>query len=235
MFKTTGAHAKLKVDSKKKKLYYFPAKVKPEKAAKLAAGTGAEILGVSSSALKVGKPALKYDFYSIYDATVKMKYVSVDVTELGVYDQLLGAMVGKEILLPKKGKSVPGKAVFVDVVSLYKTENNVSYILDGSTGFPAKTLERMLKGSGKKSATPAWVRKNPITSGKYNSIEKVLKTLIKEARKVPRDAKRVAEHTLKFKKLDGFYVATYYVKVAAGTESKIMRVNGVNGNVAIKV
>ena len=35
MFKVKGAHAKLKIDSKKKKLYYFGTKVKPEKAKKI--------------------------------------------------------------------------------------------------------------------------------------------------------------------------------------------------------
>ncbi|MHA1481714.1 MAG: hypothetical protein ACTSQZ_09865 [Candidatus Thorarchaeota archaeon] len=199
MFKTTGAHAKLKVDAKKKKLFYFGTKVKPDKAGKLAAATGAEILGVSPSALKVGKPALKYDFYSIYDATVNMKYVTVDVQELGVYDQLKGAMVGKEVVLPKKGKTIPGKAIFVE------------------------------------GASSAWIRKNKITSGKFNSAEKVLKAIVKEASKVSKDIKRVVERSVVFTKLDNFYVPTYYVTVKAGAKSKIMRVNGVTGNVAIKV
>ena len=235
MFKTTGAHAKLKVDAKKKKLFYFGTKVKPDKAGKLAAATGAEILGVSPSALKVGKPALKYDFYSIYDATVNMKYVTVDVQELGVYDQLKGAMVGKEVVLPKKGKTIPGKAIFVDIVNLYFTKNKVSHILDGSTGHPARSLEKMLKGPGKKGASPAWIRKNKITSGKFNSVEKVLKAIVKEAGKVSKDIKRVVERSVVFSKLDSFYVPTYYVTVTAGAKSKVMRVNGVTGNVAIKV
>jgi hypothetical protein len=59
MFKITGAHAKMKIDTKKKKIYYLREKVKPEKAKKAATKDGADILGVSPNALKVGKPALK--------------------------------------------------------------------------------------------------------------------------------------------------------------------------------
>jgi hypothetical protein len=235
MFKLTGADKKLKVDAKKKALYYFKEKVKPEKAAKLAAATAAEIMGTSVDSLKVSKPALKYDFYCIYDAEVKLKYVSLRKQEIGVYEQLLGAAVGKEVFKPKKGKDVPGKAIFLDIAELYATENNASHILDGTTGFPARTLERMLKGPGKKKASAAWIRKVKITPGKFNSLEKVLKAITKDAGKVPKDAKRVVEHTLDFKVLQGFYVPTYYVKVTHGADVKMMRINAVNKNVALKV
>lgn len=235
LFKLTGADAKLKVDAKKKSLYYFVEKVKPEKAVKLAVATAAEIMDTDAASVKASKPALKYDFYCIYDAEVQVKYVSLRKQEIGVYDQLLGALVGKKVFKPKKGKDIPGKAIFLDIVELYATENKASHILDGTTGFPARTLERMLKGPGKKKATSAWVRKVKITPGKFNSIDKVLKAITKDASKVPRDAKRVVLHTLSFKALQGFYVPTYYVKVTHGADSKLMRINAVNKNVALKV
>ena len=235
LFKLTGADAKLKVDAKKKSLYYFVEKVKPEKAVKLAVATAAEIMDTDAASVKGSKPALKYDFYCIYDAEVQVKYVSLRKQEIGVYDQLLGALVGKEVFKPKKGKDIPGKAIFLDIVELYATENKASHILDGTTGFPARTLEKMLKGPGKKKATSAWVRKVKITPGKFNSIDKVLKAITKDASKVPRDAKRVVLHTLSFNALQGFYVPTYYVKVTHGADSKLMRINAVNKNVALKV
>jgi len=235
LFKLTGADAKLKIDAKKKKLYYFAEKVKPEKAASMGAETAAEIMEASVDAVKVGKPSLKYDFYCIYNAEVKVKYVSLRKQEIGVYDQLLGAMVGGEVFKPKKGKDIPGKAIFLEIAELYATENTASHILDGTTGFPARSLERMLKGSGKKTASAAWARKVKITPGKFNSLEKVLKAITKDASKVPKDAKRVVEHTLRFKELTGFYVPTFYVKVTHGADSKMMRINAVNRNVALKV
>ncbi|MHA1908328.1 MAG: hypothetical protein ACW98Y_13600 [Candidatus Thorarchaeota archaeon] len=235
LFKLTGADAKMKVDAKKKALYYFVEKVKPEKAAKLAANTAAEIMGTTVASVKTSKPALKYDFYCIYDAEVNLKYVSLRKQEIGVYEQLLGAAIGKEVFKPKKGKDVPGKAIFLDIAELYATENKASHILDGTTGFPARSLERLLKGPGKKKASPAWVRKAKITPGKFNSLEKVLKAISKDASKVPKDAKRVVEHSLAFKALQGFYVPTYYVTVTHGAETKMMRINAVNKNVALKV
>ncbi|MDF1537812.1 MAG: hypothetical protein P1Q69_02800 [Candidatus Thorarchaeota archaeon] len=234
-FKLTGANAKLKIDAKKQKLYYFAEKVSPDKAAKMAAETAAEIMEASVDAVKASKPSLKYDFYCIYDAEVQVKYLSVNNQEIGVYDQLLGAMVGGEVLAPKKGKNVPGKAIFVDIAELYETKNKASHILDGTTGFPARSLETMLKGAGKKAATAAWIKKAVITPGKFNSIEKVLKAITKDASKVPAEAKRVVEHTLDFSQLQGFYVPTFYVKVTHGADSKMMRINAVNRNVALKV
>jgi len=102
MFKVTGAHAKLKIDSKKKKLFYFGTKVKPEKAKKIAGVDGADILGVSPSALKVGKPAIKYDFYCSYDAALDLKFLRVRDQEIGVNEQVKGTLVGKEVVAPKK-------------------------------------------------------------------------------------------------------------------------------------
>jgi hypothetical protein len=235
LFKVTGASAKLKVDDKKKKLYYFGTKVKPKKAAKLAAGTGADILGVSGTALNVSKPALKYDFYCNYEADLKMAFVRVRKQEFGVQDQMKAAMVGKEIHTPKKGKGIPGKAIQLDIVELFETKGTDTMLLDGSTGTPARSLERLLKGPGKKKASSAWVRKNKISPGKFNTLEKVTKAVVKMASRKPAEAKRVVSHNLTFKKLEGYYVPTYYVKVSAGSESKMMRINAVNGNVALKV
>ncbi|MHA1638128.1 MAG: hypothetical protein ACTSUB_08960, partial [Candidatus Thorarchaeota archaeon] len=82
---------------------------------------------------------------------------------------------------------------------------------------------------------PAWIRKNKITSGKLNSVEKVLKAIVKEVGKVSKDIKRVVERSVVFSKFDNLYVPTYYVTVTAGAKSKVMRVNGVTGNVSIKV
>jgi hypothetical protein len=235
LFKSTGANAALKINDKKRKLYYFTSKMDAEKAKKLAASSGAEILNVPAASLSIGSPSLKYDFYSVYDAEVTLKYVSVHTQELGVYDQLLGAMVGNQVLMPTKGKTIPGKAIFVDVAELYETKNAANHILDGTTGFPAKTLESLFKGAGKKAATAAWIKSNPATPGKFNSLDKVVKAIVADAKKVPKEAKRVVEHTLDFKKLEGFYIPTYYVKVTAGADVKYMRINAVNGNVALKV
>ncbi len=234
-FKITGADAKIKVDAKKKKLFFFVEKVKPEKAAKLAAKTASEIMDVPVDSIKTGKPTLKYDFYSIYEATMKMTYLTLRKQEIGVYEQLKGALVGKEVFLPKKGKDVPGKAIFLDIIEMYETETPISHILDGSTGFPARSLESMLKGAGKKKATPAWIRKVKVSPGKFNSLEKILKGIVKDASKVPKDVKRVVERTLVFSQLNGYYVPTYYVKATSGSKVKILRINAVNGNVALKV
>ncbi|MFW9849395.1 MAG: hypothetical protein ACFFF4_09650, partial [Candidatus Thorarchaeota archaeon] len=197
--------------------------------------TAADIMGTTPASVNVSKPALKYDFYCIYDAEVILKYLSLRQQEVGVYEQLLGAAIGKEVFTPKKGKTIPGKAIFLDIAELYSTTNAQEYILDGTTGFRANALEKMLKGPGKKKASPAWLRTAKVTPGKFNSIEKVLKFLTKDASRVPKDAKRVVEHSLDFKILQGFYVPTYYVKVTYGEDSKMMRINAVNKNVALKV
>ncbi|MGY5877036.1 MAG: hypothetical protein RTU30_14895 [Candidatus Thorarchaeota archaeon] len=235
LFKVTGASAKMKTDTKKKKLYYFKEKVKPEKASKSAAGTAAEILGVSTDALKLRKPSLKYDFYSMYDATLDMKFLRINKVEIGALEGMKAALVGKEVLTPKKGKDVPGKAIFLDVVELFESERTDALTLDGSTGTPARTMEKLLKGPGKKTASAAWIRKVSVSSGKFNTIEKVIKAVEKMAGKAPAEAKRVVEHKLTFTKLAGFYVPTYYVKATAGTESRTLRINAVNGNVSLKI
>ncbi len=235
MFKLTGASAKLKIVDKKKGSYYFATKVKPEKAVKLARSNGADILGVSPGDVTVGKPALKYDFYCMYDAILGLKFLRPRVQEIGVNDEVEGVLVGKEVQTPTKGKEIPGKSIKVTMVELFTIERSDSMVLDGATGAPARSLEKMLKGPGKKRATPAWIRKVKVSPGKYNSIEKVVKSVAKIAKSVPKEAKKVVEHTLTFKKLDGFYVPTYYVKVSAGENSRVMRINAVTGNVAIKL
>ncbi|MHA2302493.1 MAG: hypothetical protein ACXACD_16210, partial [Candidatus Thorarchaeota archaeon] len=74
-----------------------------------------------------------------------------------------------------------------------------------------------------------------ISPGKYNSVEKVVKTVAKLAGGRPSDAKRVIEHSLAFKKLDGFYLPVYYVKVKAGAKTQTLRINGINGAVSLAV
>lgn len=233
MFKVTGAHAKLKVDSKKKKLFYFGTKVKPEKAKKIAGADGAEILGVSPSAVKVGKPAIKYDFYCSYDAALELKFLRVRDQEIGVNEQVKGTLVGKEVVTPKKKGNF--HTIDIDIVELFVIKRNDGMILDGKTGGPARALEKLLKGPGKKGATSAWVRKNKIGPGKFNSIEKVVKAVSKMAGQKPSGAKRITTHTLKFKKLEGYYVPVYYVKVTAGANTKTLKINAVNGAVSIAV
>jgi hypothetical protein len=235
LFKVTGANKKMKIDDKKEKNYYFPTKIEPEKAIKLATTDGAEILGVSTDDLKVGKPKLKYDFYCIYEADLEMKFLRVRDQEIGVNDQVDAVMVGKEIITPRRGKEIPGKAIRLDLVELFDHKRTDAMVLDGSTGAPARSIENLLKQSGKKRATTAWIRKAKVTSGKFNSTAKVVKAVAKLAAKAPKDAKRVVEHTLEFKQLDGFYMPTYYVTISAGEDSKTMRINAVNGNVALKV
>ncbi|MHA2379028.1 MAG: hypothetical protein ACXADS_07110 [Candidatus Thorarchaeota archaeon] len=235
MFKTTGGHAKMKIDSKKKKLYYFAEKVKPEKAKRAATKDGADILGVSPSALKVSKPVLKYDFYCIYDAVLDLKFLRLRKQELGVNDQVSGAYVGKEIMTPKKGKSIPGKSIHLDIVELFQLTRTDAMTVDGKTGGPADAIKRILKGAGKKKATPAWVRKAKVSPGKFNSLEKVVKVVGKLAGQRPSDAKRVANHVLSFKQLDGFYLPTYYIKVTAGGKAQMLRVNAINGAISLDV
>ena len=235
MFKVTGAHVKMKTVTKKEKLYYFTEKIDAEKAKELAAQTGAEILSVSEESLKISKPSLKYDFYCIYEATLDMKFVRVNKQELGVLDSLKAAMVGKEVLIPKKGKDIPGKAIFLDVYELFEMSWDDGMILDGTTGIQSRTSETLLKGAGKKTASSAFLKKANITPGKMNTIAKVIKAVEKMASKRPKEAKRVTEHTLTFKKLEGYYIPTFYVNVSHGTETKTIRVNAVNKNVALKV
>ncbi len=233
MFKLTGAHAKLKIDSKKKKLYYFGATVKPEKAIKIAGADGAEILGVSASTLKIGKPSIKYDFYCVYDADLELKFLRVRDQEIGVNDQVKGTLVGNQVVIPKKKGDF--HSIKVDIVELFEVKTSDGMILDGKTGGPARALETLLKGPGKKSATPAWVSKNAIGPGKYNSVEKVVAAVSKMAGQKPSDAKRVATHTLTFKKLEGYYVPVYYVKITAGAKTQTLKINAVNSAVSVAV
>ena len=235
IFKITGAHAKMKIDDKKKKLFYFKEKVKPEKAKKSAIQDGADVLGVEPDAVKVGKPSLKYDFYCIYDAVLIVKFLRLRKQELGVNEQVSAALVGKEVILPKKGKTVPGKSIHLDVVELFELKRSDGMTVDGKTGGPADAIEKLLKGPGKKKATPAWTSKNKASPGKYNSTEKVVKTVAKLAGQKPSDAKRVIEHSLSFSQLDGFYIPIYYVNVSAGEKTKTLRVNGIDGTVSLAV
>lgn len=235
LFRLTGAGAKLKIDDKKKAAYYFKEKIKPEKAIKMAREDGADILGVSPSDVKVGKPTLKYDFYCTYDAELELKYLRPQTQEIGVNAEVAGVLVGKEVITPTKGKEVPGKSIKVPMVELFVIERSDALTLDGSTGAPARSIEKALKGPGKKKATPAWIKKVKVSPGKFNSLEKVVKGVAKIAAKAPSDAKKIVSHTLTFKTLQGFYMPTYYIKVSAGENSRIMRINAVTGNVAIKL
>jgi hypothetical protein len=235
MFRIKGAHTKMKIDQKKKKMFYFKEKVKPEKAKKSALKDGADVLGVSPNAVKVSKPVLKYDFYCMYDAVLTIKFLRLRKQELGVNEQVSGAFVGKEVLLPKKGKTIPGKALHLEVIELFELIRSDGMTVDGKTGGPADAIEKLLKKPGKKKATPAWIRKSKVSPGKYNSIEKVVKTVAKLAGGRPSDAKRVIEHALNFEKLDGFYIPVYYVKVTAGAKTQTLRINGINGAVSLAV
>ena len=231
MFKVTGAHAKMKVDSKKKKLYYFGTKVKPEKAKKVATANAADVLGETSSPIKVGKPTIKYDFYCSYDAALNLKFLRLRSQEIGVTEQVKGTLVGKEVFTPKKKGNF--HSIKVDMIELFEIDRSDSMILDGRTGGPARELEKLLKGLGKKSASTAWIRKNKIASGKFNSLEKVVKAVSKMAGQKPSGAKRIASHTLTFKKLMGYYVPEYYVKVSAGAKSETMKINAINGTLSV--
>ncbi|MHA2396171.1 MAG: hypothetical protein ACXAC0_05655 [Candidatus Thorarchaeota archaeon] len=231
LFKVTGAHAKMKVDTKKKKLYYFGTKVKPEKAKKVAGSDGADILGVSQ--VKVGKPSIKYDFYCSYDAVLNIKFLRLRPQEIGVTEQVKGTLVGKEVYTPKKKGDF--HSIKVDMVELFEIKRKDGMVLDGRTGGPARALEKLLRGPGKKSASAAWVRKNKISSGKFNSLEKVIKAVSKMAGQKPSGAKRIASHSLAFKKLEGYYVPIYYVKVSAGAKKQTLRINAVNGSVSVVV
>ncbi len=233
MFKVTGAHAKLKIDSKKKKLFYFGTKVKPEKAKKVAGADGAEILGVSPSAVKIKKPTIKYDFYCSYDAALDLKFLRIRDQEIGVNEQVKGTLVGKEVVVPKKKGDF--HSIKIDIVELFEIKRKDGMVLDGKTGGPARALEKLLKGPGKKGATSAWVRKNKISPGKYNTVEKVVKAVAKMAGAKPSGAKRITTHSLTFKKLEGYYVPVYYVKISAGAKTQTLKINAVNGAVSVAV
>ena len=235
MFKLTGSSAKIRVNDKKRAMYYFSPKVDAEKAVDLARRDGADILGVSPDDVKVGRPSLKYDFYCIYDATMEMKYLRVRTEEISVNEEVAGVLVGKEVLRVIKGREVPGKAIRVPLVELFAVKRSDSMILDGTTGAPARSLERLLKGPGRKRATMGWLKKAKVSPGRYNSLDKVVRAVTKVASAKPSGIKRVVTHTLDFKRLDGFYVPTYYVRVSAGDDSKTLRINAVSGNVAVKV
>ncbi|MGD9396532.1 MAG: hypothetical protein PVJ05_08905 [Candidatus Thorarchaeota archaeon] len=233
MFKVTGAHAKMKVDTKKKKLYYFGTKVKPEKAKKIASTDGADILGVTSSQVKVGKPSIKYDFYCSYDAVLNIKFLRLRPQEIGVTEQVKGTLVGKEVYKPKKKGDF--YSIKVNMVELFEIKRTDGMVLDGRTGGPARAFEKLLKGPGKKTASAAWIRKNRISSGKFNSLEKVIKAVSKMAGQKPSGAKRIASHSLAFKKLYGYYVPVYYVKVRAGPKAQTLKINAINGSVSMAV
>ena len=130
MFKVTGANAKMKVDTKKKKLYYFGTKVKPEKAKKVAGSDGADILGVTPSQVKVGKPSIKYDFYCAYDASLDIKVLRLRPQEIGVTEQVKGTLVGKEVYTPKKKGDF--HSIKIDMVELFEIKRNDGMVLDGS-------------------------------------------------------------------------------------------------------
>lgn len=233
--KPVGPSAKMAIDDKKQKAYYFEPKITPEKAAELATRDGAAALGTSPGSVNVGKPLLKYDFYCIYKADMSMKYVQSRQQELGVNDRVVAAMVGNSVIVPKKGKDVPGKAVALEISELYEVSASDGMTLDGATGTQARAIEPLLAGAGKKPAAGSWLKKVSVSPGKYTSIDKVVKDILKVAAKAPAGAKRIVNHKVVFSRLDGFYVPTYYVTVSAGGKAKIMRVNGLNGSVALKV
>lgn len=235
LFKTTGANAKVKVDDRKKKTFYFSGKITPERAKELALKEGADLLDASNKDVEVAAPSFKYDFFCIYDATLEMKFVRVREQEIGVNENVAGVSIGKTVMSPKKGKDTPGNAISLDLAELFVIKRNDSMVLDGTTGSPAKGSLTLLRGPGKKAASNAWIGKAPVSAGKFSGIDKVVKEVGRVASAVPRDAKRVVEHNLSFTQLDGFYVPHYYVKVSRGQKSRIMRVNAVNGNVALKV
>ncbi len=233
MFKITGAHSPMKIDDKKKKLYYFAPKINEEKASKVAKTDGADVLGTSD--VSVAKPTLKYDFYCAYDAELNLKFLRVRPQEIGVNEQVKGVLVNNEVLTPAKGKEVPGKSIKLNMVELFEIQRKDGMTVDGLTGGPAKAIEKLLSGPGKKTASPAWVKKSKTSSGPYASVEKVVKAVVKLARTKPSDAKRVVLHELVFKSLNGYYVPVWYVKVSAGAQSKTMKVNALDGSVSIQV
>ena len=235
MFKVTGVDSPLKVNDKSQKLCYFAAKIDPEKAGKIALTEGADVLGVSVTNATAAKPALKYDFYCTYDATLERKFLRVRKQELGVNDQVKSVLVGNEVIMPGKGDDVPGNSVKLNVVELFEITQKDGMTLDGLTGGPAREVEKLLEGPGKKVTTPAWVKRNSISAGPFASVDKVVKAVSKIAASRPSDAKRVVLQELNFKELIGFYVPTYYVKVTSGKKSKTMKINAINGKVSVQV
>jgi len=233
MFKITGAHSPMKINDKKKKLYYFTPKIDADKASKVAQKDGADILGTTE--VTIAKPALKYDFYCTYNAVLNLKFLRVRPQEIGVNEQVKGVLVSNEVLTPVKGKDIPGKSIKLSLVELFEIDTKDGVTVDGLTGGPARAIEKLLSGPGKKAATPAWVKKNPTTSGPYASIEKVVKGVAKMAGTRPSDAKRVVHHELNFNTLSGYYVPVWYVKVSAGAQSKTMKVNALDGSVSVQV
>lgn len=233
MFKVTGANATMKVDDKKKKLYYFGTKVTSEKAAKVAGSDGADILGVLSSDIKVSKPTIKYDFYCSYDAALEIQFLRLRPQEIGVTEQVKGALVGKDIYAPKKKGDF--HSINLEIIELFEIKRNDGMILDGRTGGPARALEKLLKGPGKKAASAAWISKNKISPGAFNSLEKVVKAVSKMAGQKPSGAKRISSHTLTFKTLEGYYVPIYYVKVTAGAKDQTLKINAVDGSLSVAV
>lgn len=234
-FKTTGGHAKMKVVDKAKKLYYFGAKVKPDKATKVAKAEGPDILGVAASEIKYGKPSIKYDFYAIYDAELELSFLRLRTKEVSVVENVKGVLVGKDVMIPKKGKDIPGLSFAIDYVELFEINQKDGAVVDGRTGGLANAMEGLLKGPGKKTATPAWIKANKISPGKMNTLEKVVKSVMKYAGKRPSGIKRVVDHTLTFKKLDGFYVPIYYISMTAGAKKQTIKVNAVDGAVSVAV
>jgi len=223
------------IDDKKRRAYYFDPKITPEKAAELATRDGAAALGISPSSVNVGKPSLRFDFYCIYKADMSMKYVQSRQQELGVNDRVVAAMVGNSVFVPRKGKDVPGKAVAIELSELYEIAASDGMTLDGTTGTQARSFEPLLAGAGKKPVVGGWLKKASVSPGKYTSVDRVVKDVVKVAAKAPAGAKRIVDHKVVFSRLDGFYMPTYYVTVSAGGKSKIMRVNGLNGAVALKI
>ncbi len=234
LFKLTGPAATLKTDDKTKKLFYFEPKFDVEKAKQRAEKEALDILQTSPDKLKVSTPALKYEFYCMYNATMRLKYLRVKNEEISVNDQVVGVALGDSVFVPKKGTH--GNSVFIDLIELNEVKRQDSLLLNGITGDPANNMEPLVKGPGKKPATPAWIAKATVVPGKLNSIEKVISVLTKAASSsLPKDAKRVVEHTIEFSQLDGFYVPFYYVNVSAGEAAKTLRINAVNGDVLLKV
>ncbi|MEM4734575.1 MAG: hypothetical protein QXS20_02570 [Candidatus Thorarchaeota archaeon] len=235
MFRTTGPAAKLRVNDKCSKLYYFSEKIKVEQARELALKEGAELLSAAPDSLSVGAPALKYEFYCAYDAVMTMRFLVSKRHELSVAESVVGVAIDKLVLQPTKGKEVPGPVVTVDMVELHEMKRSDSMVVDGQTGLQAEVMAALLKGPGKVAATSAWLGKAKVVPGKFNSIDKVVKEIGKVVLRVPPNASRLVEASLDFKQLDGYYVPVYYVSVSHGGTSKILRVNAVNGSVALKV
>jgi hypothetical protein len=233
MFKVTGVHSKMKIIEKSKKLYYFAPKIDAAKASKSIEKDAADLMGTAG--ITLAKPSLKYDFYCTYDAELNLNFLRVRPQEVGVNDQVKGVLVGNDVLSPAKGKDVPGKVVKIGMIELFEITRKDGMTLDGFTGGPAKAIEKILAGPGKKTATPAWVKKNPTSTGPYASLEKVVKAVAKIAGSKPSDAKRVVLHELNFKQLIGYYVPVWYIKVSAGQQTKTMKVNALDGAVSVQV